>query len=62
MKRKLKQPKMKTVVITYWWQPYMYNLCGPSNTWYAPMKLSEKRPLLYKININKKIIEKYTMI
>lgn len=62
MKRSLKQPKLKTIDITYWWHPFMYTLVGYTNSYYAPMKLSEKRNLLYKINMNKKIIERYIVI
>ena len=62
MKRSLKQPKLKTIDITYWWHPFMYTLVGYTNSYYAPMKLSERRNLLYKINMNKKIIERYIVI
>lgn len=62
MKKNLKLGKPKTIEITYWWHPFMYTLIGPSNTWYAPMKLSEKRNLLYRINVNKKTIERFVVI
>lgn len=62
MKRSLKLSKPKTIDITYWWHPFIYNLYGPSNTWYAPMKLSEKRNLYYRINPKKKTIEQFVII
>lgn len=62
MKRSLKPPKLKTIDITYWWHPFMYTLVGYTNSFYAPMKLSEKRTLLYRIDMNKKSFERYIMI
>ena len=60
--RTLKLKKPQTIDITYWWHPFMCHLSGPSNTFFAPMKLSEKRNLYYKINIKEKTIKQYVII
>lgn len=62
MKRNLKLSKPKTIDITYWWHPFMYTLVGYTNSFYAPMKLSEKRNLYYRINLKKKTIEQFVII